>query len=239
MARFEGSIFDGVRRSVKAEDAMDEYAKFSLIMFFPFRALKDLMVGNSFRKKFIEDNVQVSISVKNKQILQNIQDIRNNVKLPTGTDALSERTSAYNDGKEKKSYVPSEFELEMEQELDRIDDMYENGLDNSNTSEFQKYCFDNTNITFQQLEAKGKKGIAALNISNVSVLDSETLITNEHSISCENSSRNNSEMEKNHRSTPTLECLLRVSAQRKVRCVKINSNNVKNDDAEWFRSKYY
>ena len=66
--RFEGSIFEDTPRSKRALNAMDEYAKYTLIMFYPFRELNDIVLDNSFRKKLISEGIYAKMRNKNMQI---------------------------------------------------------------------------------------------------------------------------------------------------------------------------
>ena len=202
---------------------MDEYAKFSLILFFPFRKVTDLAINNSFRLKFITNDVQNVIGERGRTILENMQDIRNNMHLSVPEDPLVASTQIY--GKDKDAKKVSHFETCMQEELDLLHDIGEEDAAACMTNPFHSYCLDETSLSFAQLEVKGRKGIAKRHVSSIKFVPNENFLSNEDdqiALVREEASKKKSV----HRSCPTLETLISVAAQRKVRRVKINEKDV-------------
>ena len=222
--RFKGSIFEVSCYGERELNAMDEFAKYSLILFFPFRCLSDLMTNNTFRHKFVQAEVQERIGETGKKMLQNIQNIRNSMHLPCPEEALVVNTEMC--GSKKKEREISYHEMCMQEELDLIDELVEEGHEQNITNPFHKYCLDTKNLTFECLNTKGKKGITKSRISSITYEENSNFITNEKK-EAENFHSEEETRTKTVRSNPTLETLISVAAQRKTRNININDKDVK------------
>ena len=113
-----------------------------------------------------------------------------------------------------------------QEELDILDGMLADEEDAKAGNPFHQHCLDEQNLSFTELEKKGKKGAAQTNVSKIDFTPNEHFITNE-----ENEELLSDEIVKdsaqNVRSEPTLRTPLRVAAERKARRVNIEAQDAK------------
>jgi hypothetical protein len=223
--KFGGDIFRNDTINNKQADIMDMYAKWTLVMFQPFRVHSDLVLNNCYRMRLLQcSSASVpSLYSQWRTILCNIQNIRNNGIVAPSTDLLESRSAMFQPTTkgQRKSDEDSNTKDNLDEDLDKYIELSQHMEydEFDELDEFEKYVLDKENLSFVKLCKKGAHNSGSDFVIDVEEPKPNTFITTlvaplpntttEEELNCYHK-----------RGTAGMTSLIEVAAKRKVRIVE-------------------
>ena len=157
-AQFDGNIFD---MSVQTNDKMEEYAFLVLMLFMPFRSLKDFSSPShnnvDYRAKLVDVlNTGYILKPHHMKFLQNIQDIKHNYlrygRIPDDLESRTELFQSDNAGASRGDDDDSDDE-ETENDAELLDAIMEEAQDDEKDDSQIPYP---SKVSFKNIRYRGK-----------------------------------------------------------------------------------
>jgi hypothetical protein len=229
---FGGNIFRTRMLQGKQMEAIDRFAKFSLLLFLPFRNTDHLKHRGSFVKRLEKAVNNHELSDNWKTVLSHIQNVKNNCAVEPPKDALEGITSQFEKQRNDNGRIENNEELfdELDDELDELHELSQDMV-YDDMDAFQRHILDEENISLASLCNQGSNKSGLEFVANV------TLNEAEHGPFIRYSQHGNSNTS-NPNGTPNTtqqsgryfsdaQTLLKVSASRKRRCVQTEDDERK------------